>query len=310
MKAMAAEKKSLLKKEQMSKGVIYKALSGFYYVASDGKDITCRARGKFRKDNNAPLVGDLVEISLNSETEGNIEKILPRKNSFIRPQVANVDQLIIIASAAIPITDPFLIDRIATISVFNSCEPIVCINKKDIDPAEELYTIYKNSGFKTVLTSAETGEGIEELRQCLKGKISVFTGNSGVGKSSILNRLSPKFNIKTAEVSQKLGRGKHTTRHIELYELEDDTFVADTPGFSSFDMDILNETNASEIQNAYREFEPYIGKCKFLDCVHLKEKGCAVVEAVKNGHISKTRHENYMRLYEMAKSVKEWEIKK
>lgn len=293
----------------MLKGVIYKALSGFYYVITDEGEISCRARGKFRKDKNAPLVGDFVEISVSSGNEGVIEKILERKNSFIRPAVANIDQMVIIASGAIPVTDPFLIDRIALIASLNDCEPIICINKCDLDPGKELFDIYSNSGFRTILTSAEDGTGIDELREALKGKISVFTGNSGVGKSSILNRLSEQFHIETSEVSKKLGRGRHTTRHIELYMISEGTYIADTPGFSSFDTDMLTEEHLSLIQKGFPEFDPYIDDCRFLDCAHIKEQGCAVVEAVKEGAISKIRHESYIKLYEMAKSVKVWDTK-
>ena len=290
----------------MISGIIYKALSGFYYVSTSEGEITCRARGKFRKENNSPLVGDRVEISLSGGNEGMIETILPRKNSFIRPSVANVDQMVIIASAA---TDPFLIDRIALIAVLNGCEPVICINKCDLDPADELCEIYRGSGFKTMLVSAADGTGIDELRECLNGKVSVLTGNSGVGKSSLINMLSPDFNIETAQVSEKLGRGRHTTRHIELYKLADNTYIADTPGFSSFDTDILNETNAGRISEAYREFDPYIDNCRFLDCAHIKEDGCAVLEALNRGEISTVRHQNYCRLYDMAMSVKKWENK-
>ena len=293
----------------MHNGVIYKALSGFYYVDCGGSSVTCRARGKFRNDGTTPCVGDRVRVTQSGEGEGTVAEILPRKNNFIRPAVSNIDQMIIIVSAVIPITDPFLIDRIALISVLNDCEPVICINKCDLDRADELYSIYEKSGFRLLRVSAKSGEGIDELRSILKDKISVFTGNSGVGKSSILNAISPKFDIKTGDISVKLGRGRHTTRHIELYYIGDGAYAADTPGYSSFDTDILNENNADAIVNAYREFDPYLGSCRFLDCRHIKEKGCAVLAAVNNGEISSVRHENYKRLYDMAKSVKSWEIK-
>ena len=293
----------------MINGIIYKALSGFYYVSTSKGEITCRARGKFRREKTPPLVGDHVEIIESTPGEGMIEMILPRRNAFIRPPVANVDQMVIIASAAIPVTDPFLIDRIALIAVLNNCEPIICINKCDLDPADDLRAIYENCGFKIVAVSAEDGTGIDDLRELLESRISVFTGNSGVGKSSILNRLSPDFNIQTAEVSEKLGRGRHTTRHIELYKLSDGTYIADTPGFSSFDTDILKESIAPEIVKAYPEFAPYLNNCRFPDCAHVKEKGCAVIDAAKKGKISSVRHGNYVRLYDMAMSVKDWETK-
>lgn len=293
----------------MINGIIYKALSGFYYVSTDEGEITCRARGKFRREKKPPLVGDNVEITESAPGEGIIETILPRRNAFIRPPVANVDQMVIIASAALPVTDPFLIDRIALIAVLNNCEPVICINKCDLDPADDLRAIYENCGFKTVAVSAEDGTGIDDLRKLLENQTSVFTGNSGVGKSSILNRLSPDFNIITAEVSEKLGRGRHTTRHIELYRLSEGAYIADTPGFSSFDTDILKESIAPEIVKAYPEFSPYLDNCRFPDCAHVKEKGCAVIDAAKKGEISSVRHENYVRLYNMAMSVKDWETK-
>ena len=294
----------------MIEGLLYKALSGFYTVLTDEGEFVCRARGKFRKEGASPLVGDRVQITPDASGNGVVEAILPRRNSFIRPNVANIDRMVIIASAAIPVTDPFLIDRIAAIAVLCDCEPILCINKCDLDSAAELFAVYKDSGFTVIRCSAETGEGIDELRAILMGKTSVFTGNSGVGKSSILNRISDDFAIKTAEVSEKLGRGRHTTRHIELYRLDENTFIGDTPGFSSFDTDILSEDNAAELVRAYREFAPYTDDCQFMDCTHTKERGCGVIEAVRSGKISRTRHENYVRLHDMAMTVKSWELKK
>ena len=181
----------------MNSGVIYKALSGFYYVDCEGRSITCRARGKFRNDGSSPCVGDRVNITLINDNEGTVTEILPRRNTFIRPAVSNIDQMVIIVSAVIPITDPFLIDRIALISVLNNCEPVICINKCDLDKADKLYSIYEKSGFKLIRVSVKTGEGINELKDALKGKINVFTGNSGVGKSSILNAIAPHFQIET-----------------------------------------------------------------------------------------------------------------
>ena len=217
----------------MVQGVIIKALSGFYYVAAGDQIVECKARGRFRYDGCSPLVGDRVEVSFDAHGKGRIDTVLPRRNAFIRPAVANIDQLIMIAANVNPVTDPFLIDRVVAIAENADCEPVVCLNKCDLDPADHLYAIYRSIGFRVLRTSAATGLGVDELRDALRGKTSAFTGNSGVGKSSLLNALDASFGIATGAVSERLGRGKHTTRHVELYALGADTFVADTPGFAS-----------------------------------------------------------------------------
>ena len=288
-------------------GRIIKALSGFYYVdTGDGSLVSCRARGKFRHKNVTPLVGDLVEITLTEEGAGMVDRIEPRRNEFFRPAVSNIDQLVIIASGAIPVTDPFLIDRMTTIAQAKGCEPIICFNKCDLDRADELVAVYEQAGFTTLRVSAETGEGIEALRGIISGKVSAFTGNSGVGKSSILNALYPGFSIQTGEVSEKLGRGRHTTRHVELFSA-DGTYVADTPGFSSFDVERMELIRKEELGENFRDFRPYLDDCRFVGCAHVKEKGCAVLAAVKAGAVAKSRHQSYVRLYEQAKEIKDWE---
>ena len=290
-----------------SSGRIVKALSGFYYVdIGDGTVAACRARGKFRHQKVTPLVGDLVEITLTEENAGMVDRILPRRNEFLRPAVANIDQLIIIASGAVPVTDPFLIDRMTTIACAKNCEPIICFNKCDLDRADELFEIYRSAGLTTLRVSAETGEGIEELRQIITGKASAFTGNSGVGKSSILNTLYPGFSLQVGEVSEKLGRGRHTTRHVELFSVNG-TYVADTPGFSSFDVERMELIKKEDLGATFREFQPYLEECRFVGCAHVKEKGCAVLAAIKDGKISSVRHQSYVRLYEQAKALKDWE---
>lgn len=294
----------------MCTGIIYKAISGFYYAEADNETIECRARGRFRRDNLTPLVGDRAEITLTEPGKGILTDIIPRKNAFVRPPIANLDQLVIIASAVIPVTDPFLIDRMTAIAENNGCESIICINKSDIDPGDSLYDIYSRSGFKTIRTSAETGEGMDELTDAIRGKVSAFTGNSGVGKSSILNFLEPDFDLSVADVSQKLGRGRHTTRHVELFKMKNGAFVADTPGFSSFDTEQMELVYKDNLQFTFQEFLPYIGKCRYANCPHVKGKDCAVLEALERGEIQPTRHESYVRLYEQAKLVKEWEIGK
>ncbi len=287
-------------------GTIVKALSGFYYVNCDNRIYECRARGKFRLDGTSPLVGDKVSFNIDSNSKGYIEAVSERKNFFIRPAVANIDALVFIAANTNPVTDPFLIDRVSVIAEEAGCELIVCINKTDIDNADELWKIYTSAGFTTVRTSAETGEGIEELKAALKGKICAFTGNSGVGKSSILNVLMPGLNLEVGIVSEKLGRGKHTTRHVELFAIDETTYIADTPGFASFDIIMMNTIEKQELQYYFREFKKHIGDCRFNDCAHLKEPGCAVTEALGAGEIMPSRYESYTRLYELTAQNKPW----
>ena len=276
----------------MGEGIIRKALSGFYYV-DDGQSVTtCRARGKHRHAKITPLVGDRVRFTPLEEGSGALDEILPRKNEFYRPAVANIDLLVVVASQAAPVTDPFLIDRVAAIAAARGCETLVCVNKCDLEPGEDLAGIYERAGFQTLRVSAQTGEGIEALRQAIAGKVCAFTGNSGVGKSSLLNALEADFDLATGEVSDKLGRGRHTTRHVELFRLSRGTLAADTPGFSSFDVDKLELARKEELQYAFREFAPYLGKCQFQDCAHVKEKGCAVLAAVRSGEIPATRHQS------------------
>ncbi|MBR3640424.1 MAG: ribosome small subunit-dependent GTPase A [Oscillibacter sp.] len=291
----------------MKEGRIQKALSGFYYVECDGEVLTCRARGKFRKDGVSPLVGDRVEVRELGGGEGFVERVLPRRNAFTRPTVANIDQLVIVASAAIPRTDPYLIDRVASIAALKDCEVVVALNKCDLDPAEELYTIYRAAGFPTVRISAETGEGMEDLKPLIAGKLSAFTGNSGVGKSSILNALDPTFNLKVSEVSDALGRGRHTTRHVELFRLPFGAEVIDSPGFASFECEELNLEWKERLPETFPDFAPYLDGCRFTGCTHTKESGCAVLAALREGKLQKSRHESYLRLFDELKSVKAWQ---
>lgn len=290
----------------MSRGRIQKALSGFYYVDVDGAAVTCRARGKFRQEGRSPLVGDWVEVRETGPGEGMVWEIEPRRNAFDRPAAANVDQLVVVASRAIPVTDPFLIDRVSAIAALKNCGVVVCVNKCDLAPGEELAAIYRQAGFPVVLTSAETGEGVAELTELLRGKLSAFTGNSGVGKSSLLNAIQPGFSLRTAEVSEKLGRGKHTTRHVELYRLDCGGEVIDTPGFSSFDAQELDLELKENLPECFVEFRPYLDQCRFVGCSHTKEKGCAVLKAVKSGEIPKSRHESYVRMYQELKDLRAW----
>ncbi len=290
-------------------GRIVRSLSGFYDVRTDAGLITCRARGILRREGSSPLTGDMVEITV-ERGKGMVEKVLPRRNSFVRPAVANIDGLVVFAANVNPVTEPFLIDRVAAIAGDQEVPVYLCINKCDLDPAMDLVKIYRNAGFSVICTSAETGDGVEELRELIRGKLTAFTGNSGVGKSSILNRLCPELDLPTGEVSEKLGRGRHTTRHVELYDLGDNTYVMDTPGFSSFDTDQMDVILKENLQYAFPDFGRYIGQCRFDDCSHRKEPGCAVRDAWEKGEIEKTRYDSYLRLYEKASQINLWELKK
>lgn len=291
----------------MEQGRIVRALSGFYYVEdSTGEIVECRARGRFRKDGLTPLVGDLVSFTREGK-KGTVAEILPRKNCFVRPAIANLDLLVVFASGVIPVTEPFLIDRIFAIAGNQNVPVVLCVNKCDLDDGGELCGIYRRAGFTVISTSAETGQGVHELRSVLSGKYSAFTGNSGVGKSSILNRLDARLELPTGEVSEKLGRGRHTTRHVEIYRLPDGTCVADTPGFSSFDTERMDLVLKENLQFAFCDFSPFVGRCQFRDCSHRAEPGCAIRGAVERGAICPSRYDSYLRLYEKAKDYKPWE---
>ena len=289
-------------------GRILRSLSGFYDVQTPQGIVTCRGRGHLRKGPDIPLTGDMVEITV-EHGKGMVEKILPRRNRFIRPAVANVDALVVFAANVNPVTEPFLIDRVAAIAGDQGVEVYICVNKCDLDPAVDLVRIYRNAGFTVIQASAETGEGVEELRTLIRGKLTAFTGNTGVGKSSMLNRLCPELALATGEVSEKLGRGRHTTRHVELYRLGEDTYVADTPGFSSFDTEQMDVLLKENLQYAFPDFAEHIGSCQFHDCSHRAEPGCAVRQAVEEGKIEKTRYDSYLRLYEKSSQIKLWELK-
>ena len=288
-------------------GRVGKALSGFYYVDTGDGVLTCKARGKFRKTGVSPLVGDRVECTALGGGEGVIEAIAPRRNAFDRPAVANIDQLVIITSEAIPRTEPYLIDRMTAIAALKGCDVLVCVNKCDLASGEELRDYYTRARYPVVRVSAATGEGLDELRNAIRGKLSAFTGNSGVGKSSILNALDPRFQIKVGEVSQALGRGRHTTRHVELYRLAGGAEIIDTPGFSSFDTESLSLELKQHLPETFPDFAPYLGDCRFVGCSHTKEKGCAVLQALRDGKIVRGRHESYLRLYDELKDLKEWD---
>ena len=293
---------------QKNTGRIIRSISGFYDVQTPDGVVTCRGRGSLRKNQETPLTGDLVEITVENG-KGMVEKLLPRRNRFVRPAVANVDALVVFAANVNPVTEPFLIDRVAAIAGDQEVPVYILINKCDLDPATDLEKIYRNAGFPVIVASAETGEGVEQLRALITGKLTAFTGNTGVGKSSMLNKLCPQLQLATGEVSQKLGRGRHTTRHVELYCLGEDTYVADTPGFASFDTEQMDVILTDNLQYAFGDFAPYLGKCQFHDCSHRKEPGCAVRQAVEQGSVETTRYDSYLRLYEKSSQIHPWELK-
>ena len=294
----------------MSRGRIEKALSGFYYVNTGGETLQCRARGKFRREGLSPLVGDWVQVRELGNGEGFVEAVEERRNQFARPAAANIDQLVILASAAIPVTEPYLIDRIASIAALKGCQVLLCLNKCDLDSADELYDIYSRSAIPVLRISAVTGQGLDALRDAIRGKLNAFTGNSGVGKSSVLNALLPSLDLPVGEVSKALGRGRHTTRHVEMFALGEDTYIIDTPGFSSFDTAEMDLALKQHLPETFPEFAPYVDDCRFTGCTHTKEKGCRVLQAVKDGLIPASRHRSYVRLFDELKDVKEWQQKK
>lgn len=292
-------------------GLIVKALGGFYYVKTTQALFECRARGKFRKIEQTPLVGDEVEISPTEEGKGYVTRILPRRNFLVRPPLANIDRLILVTSIDEPAPNTLVLDKLIAIAEHKEIDPAVVITKADLqkDQAVVFADIYRGCGFDVFVVSNETGEGVDQVRAYLQGKLSAFCGNSGVGKSSLLNRIDERLQLETAHISQKLGRGRHTTRHVELYELPEGGYIADTPGFSSVDLERCEVILKDQLQYCFREFEEYIPQCKFTGCSHTCEKGCAVIRAVEEGKIPISRHENYRALYEDAKNIKEWELK-
>lgn len=291
-------------------GIITKALSGFYYVSADGKSFECKARGSFRKSGASPLVGDRVELEAIGSDSGIINKILPRKNCVVRPPVANIDKLFIVSAFASPAPNTFITDKMTAVARYNGIEPIIVFNKCDMGDFTALESVYLNAGFKIFKASALTEEGISPLENELRNCVSAFTGNSGVGKSSILNKLLGNGHIQTGEVSEKLGRGRHTTRHTELYQLPFGGFVADTPGFSVFEAERYDYAFKQALPELFTDFADFTPFCRFSGCTHTKENGCAVLEAVADGNIEKSRHDSYVRLFGELKDLKPWQTKK
>lgn len=289
------------------KGRLLRGIGGFYYVETEEGERECKARGIFRRSGQTPVAGDLVTVSPLAGGKGVLEDILPRKNSLIRPPVANLDCLVIVASVTQPEPHLLVLDKMIAIAEHKEIEPILVFNKSDLADATALCALYRSAGFTALAVSAETGEGIEALRQVLTGKVAAFSGNSGVGKSSILNRLDERLGLETAEISTVLGRGKHTTRSSTLYKQPGGGYFVDTPGFSSLDMERLEPISKEDLPFCFREFESYIGGCRFASCRHMKEPDCAVRTAVKNGEIAASRISSYETMMEEALARPDWE---
>ena len=276
--------------------------------ASDGV-YECKARGLFRKKGISPNCGDNVKISAENASKGVIEEILPRRSQIIRPPLSNLDVLVFVSSVCEPRPNLLLLDEFIAIAEFKKIIPVVVFTKIDKQDSSDLAKLYRDAGLTVFEVNNLTGEGSEEVKAFLEGKLSAFTGNTGVGKSSLMNRIFPELKLETNEISEKLGRGKHTTRHVQLYKLEKGGYIADTPGFSSFDTNRYDIIYKDELADCFCDFREYLGKCRFPNCSHTKEKGCAVIEAVNEGKIAKSRHESYINMYEQAKQLKEWEHK-
>ncbi len=289
----------------MAENYIVKGIGGFYYVRTQDGVVECRARGIFRKRGVAPVAGDRVRL----DAEGGapvIAEILPRKNVFVRPPIANIDQFFIVASTVQPVPSTLVIDALSAIAVDRGARPVLLITKNDLRGGGELAGCYRHAGFPVLLLNAATGEGMDALRTLLPGRLSVFCGNSGVGKSTLLRALLPELPIETGEISRKLGRGRHTTREVALYECCGG-LVADTPGFASLDMERAAAISKENLQFAFPEIERYFGRCRFTGCSHTVEKGCAVRAALAAGEIDATRYESYAALYRDARDRKEWD---
>lgn len=288
-------------------GRIIKGIGGFYYVEADGELFECKARGVFRKEKISPLVGDLVQITVDDNGKNSIDKIFDRKNYFNRPPISNVDNLVIVSSTCEPRPNLLIIDRLTAVAYHKNVRPIIVFTKDDLHSAQKFVDIYSSTGIETFVVSNATGEGVDAIKAALSDSVSVFTGNSGVGKSSLLNCIFPEFSLETGEISKKLGRGRHTTRHVELYKYGNG-YIADTPGFSSLDFETNDVIIKDELEECFPEFSAFLGLCKFNSCSHINDKGCRIVQAVDEGFISRSRHESYVTLYNEVKNIKDWQL--
>ena len=286
-------------------GIILKGIGGFYYVEVANAIYECKARGIFRKNKISPLVGDVVEISINENAENTIDTILERKNSLIRPPVSNIDNLLIVVSTTDPKPNFYVIDKLIAIAEHKNIEPYIIISKTDLSSYAEIANNYKDAGINLIVLDSE--DSYNKIKEIMKDKISAFTGNSGVGKTTLLNKLDNTLNLSTGAISDKLGRGRHTTRQAQLFRVCGG-YVIDTPGFSSLDFEKVEIIKKDELPYCFREFKEYLGTCKFTSCSHVNDKGCSICKAVKDGKISQSRHNSYIQMYNQAKEIKEWEI--
>ena len=291
--------------EIKKQGVVIKGVGGNYDVACEGQILRCRASAKIKHQKNLLAAGEYVELRL-TDDGGYITERLPRRNGLIRPAIANIDQLVILCSQAPPVTDPYLIDKVTVVALYQGIQPVILLNKSDLHDSVDLYHAYQKAGFPVLRASAVTGEGVEEVKAMLAGKISAFTGNSAIGKSSILNRIDSRFGLQVGDMSEKIARGRHTTRHVELFQLDNGGFVADTPGFSTFDAVRMEKLTKENLQQYFPEIDRFFAQCRFSDCKHIKEPGCVVREAVEQGEIAKSRYESYCMLYEEVAAQKLW----
>lgn len=289
-------------------GILMKSIGGFYYVRTDDGEYECKARGSFRKSGDSPVAGDKVVINIPEEGFASIEEIIPRKNKLKRPALANIDILVIVCSTVDPEPNFTVIDKMTAAAVNNNMEPVIVVSKNDLKNGDKLADIYRNAEISVYQCSPDAEEEAKKLREHLRGKVSAFAGNSGVGKSTLLNLLFPDLELQTGQISKKLGRGRHTTRVVELFEL-DGCYVADTPGFSTVDLQRYEMIDKTQLQYCFPEFDKYLGECQFTSCAHICEKGCRILQAVQDGEIEESRHRSYVTMYNEVKNIKSWQLK-
>lgn len=294
--------------DKILNGIIIKGIGGFYYTeTADGDIFECKARGAFRKKKITPLPGDTVTFTVREGKENTIDEIAPRENFLLRPPVANVKTLIIVSSVKEPVPSTLIIDKLTALCVKKGIKPCVVFSKSDLGETKELTEIYKTAGIDVCAVSCKDGTGIDLVKNMIGEGITVFTGNSGVGKSSLLNCIIPTLSLATGEISGKLGRGRHTTREVSLIKYNGG-YLADTPGFSSLEIASTEFILKDELPHCFPEFSEYLGNCKFSTCTHTVDKGCAVLRAVEEGAISKSRHDSYVAMFNDVKDVKEWQL--
>ncbi len=287
-------------------GTVTKLTGGFYYVDVNGEILECKARGVFRKRDESPVVGDRVRVSLKEEGYHSIEEILERKNFLVRPALSNLDVLVIVVSSVQPVPNTLVIDKLTAAAASLNIMPFVVFSKTDLKECEALSQVYAKAGFRTFEYFDGDEATVDEIRRALSGKLVAFIGNSGVGKSTLINNLYPELQLQTGEISMKLGRGRHTTRTVELFKINNG-YIADTPGFSTVDLERYHLWDKEQLMYCFPEFEEYLGDCQFTSCMHICEKGCAILDALKEGKISPSRHESYKLMYDEVKDIKPWQ---